>query len=248
VSCRDSGPTPVFNGPRRHKVVALTFDDGPSEYTPQILSILRRAHVQGTFFELGDQIIGREDMSRTLLASHEELANHSLRHEYKPSRASMETTSRRIDAATGFKPCLFRPPYGAYDSRVVGDARSLGMTTVNWDVDPTDWTNPGSDAIYQRVVTHVRPGSIVLMHDGGGNRSQTVAALPRIIKNLKGRGYRFATVSELLGQRTVWEPVKPKASKRRSAISRSPLPSRPGEFKPPRRFRAAKNPHGLGRE
>jgi peptidoglycan/xylan/chitin deacetylase (PgdA/CDA1 family) len=159
----------------------------------------------------------------------------------------MAITSNRIKEATGFRPCLFRPPYGAYDSRVVSDARSLGMTTVNWDVDPTDWTTPGSEAIYQRVVSHVQPGSIVLMHDGGGNRSQTVAALPRIIQNLKGRGYHFSTVSQMLGQRTIWEPVSRKAVKRRRAISRDTRSMRRSQFEPPERFRVA-DTHGLGRE
>jgi peptidoglycan/xylan/chitin deacetylase (PgdA/CDA1 family) len=156
----------------------------------------------------------------------------------------MAATSNRINAVTGFRPCLFRPPGGAYDSRVVSDARSLGMTTVNWDVDPIDWSTPGSDAIYQRVVSHVQPGSIVLMHDGGGNRSQTVAALPRIIQNLKGRGYHFSTVSQMLGQRTIWEPVSRKASKRRRAISRDTRDMKPGQFEPAKRFRA-EDMHGL---
>ena len=248
VSCRDAGPTPVFHGGRRRKEVALTFDDGPSPYTPKILSVLRKRNVRGTFFEVGDQLVGREGKARTLLAAGQELANHSLRHEYKPSRASMATTSDRIKAATGFRPCLFRPPYGSYDSRVVGDAKDLGMTTVNWDVDPADWTTPGSDAIYQRVVSRVQPGSIVLLHDGGGNRSQTVAALPRIIQNLSERGYHFSTVSQILGQRTIWEPVSRRAAQRQRSVSRSPLPPRPGEFKPPQRFRAVDNPRGLSRE
>jgi peptidoglycan/xylan/chitin deacetylase (PgdA/CDA1 family) len=244
VRCRDSSPSPVTNGPRSRKTVALTFDDGPSPYTPNIFSILRRYNVPGTFFQIGSQIVGREQLDQDLLAGGEELANHSLHHETKPGRSSMAATSNRINAATGFRPCLFRPPGGAYDSRVVSDARSLGMTTVNWDVDPVDWSTPGSDAIYQRVVSHVQPGSIVLMHDGGGNRSQTVAALPRIIQNLKGRGYHFSTVSQMLGQRTIWEPVSRKASKRRRAISRDTRDMKPGQFEPPKRFRA-EDMHGL---
>ncbi|MEJ7872083.1 MAG: polysaccharide deacetylase family protein, partial [Rubrobacteraceae bacterium] len=248
VRCRDTSRSPVLHGPRGRKTVALTFDDGPSDYTPEILSVLRRYNASGTFFQVGDQVVGREPLAQDLLASGQELANHSLRHEYKPSYSSMATTSHRIKAATGFRPCVFRPPYGAYDSRVVGDARSLGMTTVNWDVDPMDWTTPGSDVIYQRVVSNVQPGSIVLMHDGGGNRSQTVAALPRIIQNLKGRGYHFSTVSQMLGQRTIWEPVSRKALKRRRTISRDTLPMRQAHFEPPKRFSVADNKRGLGRE
>jgi peptidoglycan-N-acetylglucosamine deacetylase len=77
---------------------------------------------------------------------------------------------------------------------------------VTWDVDPTDWSTPGSEAIYSRVVGAVQPGSIVLMHDGGGPRGETLAALPRIIETLRGRGYRFATVTELLGHRMIYRP------------------------------------------
>jgi peptidoglycan/xylan/chitin deacetylase (PgdA/CDA1 family) len=119
----------------------------------------------------------------------------------------MAATSDAIRSATGFEPCLFRPPGGAYDSRVVSDASSLGMTTVIWDVDPKDWSRPGTGAIYSRVVDNTRPGSIVLMHDGGGDRSQTVAALPHIIKTLGDRGYRFVTVTKLLHNRLIWGPV-----------------------------------------
>ena len=81
------------------------------------------------------------------------------------------------------------------------------MSTVVWDVDPRDWSTPGAGAIYSRVVSATRPGSIVLMHDGGGNRSETVAALPNIIHTLRGRGYSFVTVSKLLHQRTIWGEV-----------------------------------------
>ncbi len=207
IGCRDRGPSPVLHGSRSRKQVALTFDDGPSAYTPKILDVLRRKHALGTFFDVGAAIPGEENLLRSILRGGHELANHSLAHELMPSRASMAVTTARIEEASGFRPCLFRPPYGAYDSRVVDDASSLDMTTVNWDVDPQDWTTPGSEAIYQRVVSKTRPGSIVLMHDGGGNRSQTVAALPRIIKKLRHRGYRFTTVSRLLGQRVTWGPV-----------------------------------------
>jgi peptidoglycan/xylan/chitin deacetylase (PgdA/CDA1 family) len=82
------------------------------------------------------------------------------------------------------------------------------MTTVIWNVDPRDWSTPGSDAIYSRVVSAARPGAIVVMHDGGGNRSQTVAALPRIIRTLHGRSYHLVTVSRLLHQRTIWGEVR----------------------------------------
>jgi peptidoglycan/xylan/chitin deacetylase (PgdA/CDA1 family) len=134
----------------------------------------------------------------------DEIGNHSYHHENDPSRSSMAATNSAIRRVTGFEPCLFRPPGGAFNSRVVGDAHALGMTTIIWNVDPRDWSTPGSSAIYSRVVSAARPGAIVVMHDGGGNRSETVAALPHIIKALRSRGYRMVTVSKLLGQRTIW--------------------------------------------
>lgn len=206
VGCTD-GPSPVRNGSRGRKRIALTFDDGPSGYTPKILKILKREHAKGTFFEAGAQVPGLASTSRSVIESGNELGNHSMHHESHPGSASMAETSRRIRKATGFTPCLFRPPGGGFDSRVLGDARRLGMATVIWDVDPTDWSTPGAGAIYSRVVGATRPGSIVLMHDGGGNRSQTVAALPQIIHTLRGRGYSFVTVTKLLRQRTIWGEV-----------------------------------------
>jgi peptidoglycan/xylan/chitin deacetylase (PgdA/CDA1 family) len=208
VGCRDKGKHVVFNGSRSRKVVALTFDDGPWSYTSHILRILEDKHAKGTFFEIGQQVPGRyASVMRKIVADGDELADHSLHHENYPSKASMAETQRRIKAVTHFKPCLFRPPGGAYDSRVVNDAASLGMTTVIWDVDTVDWSRPGAGTIYSRAVGDARPGSIILMHDGGGDRSQTVAALPRIIRTLRSRGYKFATVSGLLGQPLIWRPV-----------------------------------------
>jgi peptidoglycan-N-acetylglucosamine deacetylase len=207
VGCKDSGPSPVFNGSGRHKRVALTFDDGPSDYTPQIQKILEHEHAKATFFEIGQEVPGRTSASRAIIEAGDELGNHSLHHENKPGSASMAATQERIRSATGFEPCLFRPPSGNFDSRVVSDARGLGMTTVIWDVDPADWATPGTGAIYSRVVSHTRPGSIVIMHDGGGNRSETVAALPHIIHTLRERGYNFVTVSKLLHQRMIVRPV-----------------------------------------
>lgn len=208
VGCTHGPPNPAFHGSRRRKRIALTFDDGPSAYTPKVLKILQREHAKGTFFEIGAQVPAHAAEARAIVEAGDELGNHSLHHETRPGGASLRETSRRIKRASGFVPCLFRPPGGAFDSRVVSDARSLGMSTVIWDVDPRDWSTPGSGAIYSRVVRATRPGSIVLMHDGGGNRSQTVAALPRIIHTLRRRGYRFVTVTRLLRQRTIWGEVR----------------------------------------
>jgi len=206
VGCTGGGAGFVTNGPRDRKVVALTFDDGPSDYTDDFLGVLREKEVRGTFFEVGQVMPGREEVMREILAQGSELADHTMDHVELPGYAQIAGAAARIRAYTHFQPCLFRPPGGAVNGEVVATAGSLGMRTVNWDVDPRDWSTPGTAAIYAGIVSHVRPGSIVLMHDGGGPRGETLAALPQIIDTLRGRGYRFVTVTELLGGRILYRP------------------------------------------
>jgi peptidoglycan-N-acetylglucosamine deacetylase len=206
IGCKRGGNPLRYSGPSGKKVVALTFDDGPSTYTPQVIRILVQQKVKGTFFMLGQNIPGNERDLQRELAWGFELGNHSFNHPQYPSSGQLSTTQARIKRASGYTPCVFRPPYGAVNRALVGRARAQGMMTIVWDVDPQDWARPGSGAIYSRVVGNVRPGSIVLMHDGGGPRNQTVAALPNIIRTLRARGYEFATVSELLGHKFIYAP------------------------------------------
>jgi peptidoglycan/xylan/chitin deacetylase (PgdA/CDA1 family) len=206
VGCTGGGAGFVTNGPRERKVVALTFDDGPSDYTDDFLEVLREKDVRGTFFEVGQVMPGREEVMREILAQGSELADHTMDHVELPGYSQIAGAAARIRAYTHFQPCLFRPPGGAVDAGVIATAGGLGMLTVNWDVDPRDWSLPGTGAIYSAIVSHVRPGSIVLMHDGGGPRSETLAALPQIIDTLRGRGYGFVTVTELLGGRILYRP------------------------------------------
>jgi peptidoglycan/xylan/chitin deacetylase (PgdA/CDA1 family) len=107
-------------------------------------------------------------------------------------------------ATGGFQPCLFRAPYGAVSSGLTSEARSLGFTTIQWDIDPRDWARPGTDAIYQNVVQNAHDGAIVIQHDGGGDRSETLAALPREIDTLRRAGYRFVTVTQMLGYQLLY--------------------------------------------
>jgi peptidoglycan/xylan/chitin deacetylase (PgdA/CDA1 family) len=206
VGCTGGGAGLVTNGSRDRRVVALTFDDGPSEYTPEFLQVLRQKEVHATFFEIGQEMPGREDVMRQILAAGNELGDHTMNHVEYPGYDQIAGAAARIEDYTHFKPCLFRPPGGAVNAGVVATAGSLGMRTITWDVDPRDWSLPGSGAIYSNVVSHAQPGSIVLMHDGGGPRSETLDALPQVIDALRARGYRFATVSELLGYRIVYRP------------------------------------------
>ncbi len=206
VGCSGGGGGLLTNGPRDRRAVALTFDDGPSEYTPGFLDVLREKGAVGTFFEVGQETAGREDTMRRILAEGSEIGDHTMNHVEYPGYSQIAGAASLIEADTHFRPCLFRPPGGAVDASVVATAGSLGMRTIDWDVDPMDWATPGSAAVYSRVVGAARAGSIILMHDGGGDRSGTLAALPGIIDTLRARGYKLETVTQLLGYRLLYRP------------------------------------------
>ena len=205
MGCKAGGSSYRTNGPRDRKVVALTFDDGPFPLTPKFYDVLEREQVPGTFFLIGEQIRGKGALLKRALRDGFALGDHTWTHANVagdgPAAARQITLTRdAIRRATGgYTTCLFRAPGGAVSGSLISEARGLGMNTIEWDVDPTDWSTPGTGAIYSRVISHTRPGSIILMHDGGGPRGQTLAALPRIISSLRARGYKFATVPDLLG-------------------------------------------------
>jgi peptidoglycan/xylan/chitin deacetylase (PgdA/CDA1 family) len=201
VGCTSRPGAVAANGPRSRNEVALTFDDGPSlMQTPAILATLERLHARATFFEEGDHVQGREALMRQILAAGDEIGNHSFDHPLDPGYGELAATDRRIRAATGFEPCLFRPPYGLLDARVAAAALRNRLATVLWDVNSQDDRHPGAAAIRANVLSLAQPGSIVLMHDGG-HHPQTVRALPGVIRGLRARGFRFVTVTELLGGR-----------------------------------------------
>lgn len=207
VGCTGGNGQLVRSGPGGRKRVALTFDDGPSDYTPQVLHILKRKNATATFFMLGQQVVRYPATARRVLALGHEIGNHSYDHDLLPSGSNIRHANRNIIRTTRFRPCLFRPPYGAVSSSLVASARAARMKVINWDVDTTDWKLPGAGYIRSHVLGSARSGSIVLMHDGGGPRSQTVEALPGIIDGLRNRGYRLVTVSQLLGNRMIYRPV-----------------------------------------
>jgi peptidoglycan/xylan/chitin deacetylase (PgdA/CDA1 family) len=166
--------------------------------------MLRANGAVATFFMIGEQIGSRYRATlHAELSYGDALGDHTYTHpDLVTSGDVREQLSHTIDAIrafSGYTPCVFRPPYGAYNSAVIQTAASLGLATVTWNVDPSDYTLPGSAAIRARVLAQVRPGSIVISHDGGGPRAQTLAAYPGIIRALRARGYRFVTIPQLLG-------------------------------------------------
>jgi peptidoglycan/xylan/chitin deacetylase (PgdA/CDA1 family) len=206
VGCTGGSAGLDTNGPRDRPVVALSFDDGPSEYTERFLDVLREKEVPATFFEVGQEMPGREAVMRRILAEGDELGDHTMNHVEFPGYEQIAGAAARIRQYTHFQPCLFRPPGGALNESVIATAGSLGMRTITWDVDPRDWSLPGSGAIYSNIVANAQNGSIILMHDGGGPRDETLAALPQVIDALRSRGFGFATVSELLGYELIYRP------------------------------------------
>ncbi|MEV0717406.1 polysaccharide deacetylase family protein [Asanoa sp. NPDC050611] len=178
------------------KTVALTFDDGPHPtWTPQVLDRLKAAHVKATFCVVGTQVKKYPALVRRIVREGHTLCNHTWNHELdlgtKPVatiRSNLLATSREIrKAVPNAKISYFRHPGGKWTANAVKVAQSLGMQPLDWDVDPRDWEITDAKLIGSRVIGHARPGSIILMHDGGGDRKGTLSACPNVIKNLKGR-------------------------------------------------------------
>jgi peptidoglycan-N-acetylglucosamine deacetylase len=213
-------PVPVLKHPATDKgrpiervqapgVVALTFDDGPDpQWTPRILDILRRNHVPATFFVIGIEAQKYPALLRAEAAEGNVVGNHTYSHQNLENlpgwRAETEMVGGAavIESIIGSKPVLFRPPYGAGDRKGSDPgadalAARLHDHVVDWNDDPNDWTRPGTAEITKRVLDGATSRTVVLLHDGGGNRSQTVDALPDIIAGFRDRGFLFTTVDGL---------------------------------------------------
>lgn len=216
VGCAPSGPSLVYSGPSNVREVALSFDDGPWDDPPTIdfLKVLEREHAVATFFEIGDQIPTFDPtgvVERRMLADGDMIGDHTWTHpdmvalSAAAQSSELEQTADAIRHATGFSPCLWRPPYGDQDASLVALARSLGMLTIMWDDDPRDWALPGTGAIYEVAISEARNGAIFEEHFGGGPRNETLDALPQEIDTLRARGYKFVTVAQMLGLRLIYK-------------------------------------------
>jgi peptidoglycan/xylan/chitin deacetylase (PgdA/CDA1 family) len=191
-------------GGGRARDVALTFDDGPGPYTPGVLSVLEKMHVRATFFVIGRMLryfgssTVREIEDGDVIGDHTEnhpmLAQLSAHDQYE----ELFEQIARVELLGGKRPTLFRPPYGSFDATTFKQLHRLHLLMTLWSVDTDDYQQPGVSVIVQRALEGVRPGEIILLHDAGGVRTQTIEALPSIIKALRGKGYDLVTVPKLL--------------------------------------------------
>ena len=182
------------------KAIALTIDDGPDPvYTPQVLRVLRKYNVTATFSMIGEHVAAYPQLARTVAEAGHKICNHTWTHSdlvgmRVPSvRDELTRASDAIHAATGVHPVLFRAPYGAWSRAVIRQCERMKMVPLDWSVDPRDWARPGVRKIVRNIMTNTQPGSIILEHDGGGNRSETVEALRIVLPRLLDEGYHFET-------------------------------------------------------
>ncbi|MEO8204589.1 MAG: polysaccharide deacetylase family protein [Chthoniobacterales bacterium] len=184
-------------------VIAITFDDGPAaKLTPQLLDLLKEHNIKATFFVLGQMVEQNPDILRRAAAEGHEIASHTWDHKAlnrisaEAVASELSRTTQIITEVTGKKPTLMRPPYGAtnpaLNKRIYEE---FGQKVILWSVDPFDWKNPGSAVITSRILSQTQPGGIILSHD---IHAGTIKAMPDTLDQLKAKGYRFVTVSELL--------------------------------------------------
>jgi peptidoglycan/xylan/chitin deacetylase (PgdA/CDA1 family) len=188
----------------QHKEVALTFDDGPGPYTPQVLSVLARENVPATFFEVGVLQRYFGDSTRQIVGLGDPIGDHTLSHAPMSHLSAADQQAQLLGQTSVIEkygapfPRLFRPPYGYWNRTTLALLHKYRMLMILWTIDTEDYKLPGTASIIHKVVSGARPGAIFLMHDAGGNRSETVAALPTIIHDLRARGYKLVTVPKLL--------------------------------------------------
>jgi peptidoglycan-N-acetylglucosamine deacetylase len=196
-------PAIKAGGTRGHEL-ALTFDDGPGPYTQQLVGVLNALHVQATFFAIGEQ--ERYFSAGTLaeLRAGDVVGDHTETHPMMALLSAHEQHEElfeqilRIQLLGGPTPRLFRPPYGSFNATTFSQLRGLHLLMVLWSDDTSDYAKPGVAAIVQRALAGAYPGAIILMHDGGGDRSETIAALPAIVRGLRKRGLQPVTIPRLM--------------------------------------------------
>lgn len=198
-----ASPKPAKVNCKKDKCIALTYDDGPSEYTPKLLKTLAKYDAKATFFLIGPSATALSDVVEDQVAQGMEIGNHTTQHKALsqiPSaqvKTELSNTQKRIHKITGEYPTVMRPPYGARSNSVDKIAGKQGLAVINWDTSPVDWENKSSTKVADIVIREASRNQIVLMHD---THPWTVKAAPRIYQELSKQGYKFVTVSELLGK------------------------------------------------
>lgn len=191
----------------KEKMIALTFDDGPSPtFTPHILDILKEQNAHGTFFTIAKEVEKYPAIIQRMVYEGNEIANHTYGHEYmnkfskEDIRQELKLAEEVIQKVSGIRPKLFRPPGGYYNKDIVEVSKEQGYKVIiwSWEQQSGDWANPGTETIISRVLKNAASGNIVVFHDRGGDRYQTVQALTPIIEGLKQKGFKLVTVSEML--------------------------------------------------
>lgn len=190
------------------KLIALTFDDGPAlKFTPKVIEILKRYKIRATFFVCGEQVGYNKDIVKQLSSEGHEIANHSYSHPNLYKRKDLRgkafvkeviRTSALIEEVTMIKPVFFRAPYNYAGKETVEVVNKAGLIYVSWTFSVRDWEKPSPQVMLNIFLKNLQPGSIVLLHDGGGDRSNTLTVLPMIIEAARKKGYKFVTLGELL--------------------------------------------------
>jgi peptidoglycan/xylan/chitin deacetylase (PgdA/CDA1 family) len=200
AAARGGGNRPMYYIDDGRKAIALTIDDGPSPvYTPQLLRLLNKYKVSATFSMIGANVAAHPALAREVADAGHMIVNHTWTHANLAALApaavqdQMSRASDAIHRATGTAPGMFRAPYGAWSPAVLKRCQQMRLAPLDWSVDPRDWARPGVGAIVTNIMRNTRTGSIILEHDGGGDRSQTVAALSAVLPRLLAAGFRFRT-------------------------------------------------------
>jgi peptidoglycan/xylan/chitin deacetylase (PgdA/CDA1 family) len=194
----------VREGNRRGHDVALTFDDGPGPYTPGVLSVLERFHVHATFFVVGKMLEYFSSSAVREIEDGDVIGNHTEEHpalaqlSAHDQREQLSEQSARVELVGGRRPVLFRPPYGSFNQTTLRELKAEHLLMVVWSTDTDDFRQPGVETIVANALQGAHPGAIILMHDAGGGREQTIAALPQIIRGIQAKGLRLVTLPELL--------------------------------------------------
>ncbi|MFD2444265.1 polysaccharide deacetylase family protein [Bacillus sp. CGMCC 1.16607] len=197
----------IWDVKTKEKLIAITFDDGPDPiYTPQILNTLKKYDAKATFYVIGAEAERFPDIIKREVLEGHELGYHTYRHYFKDNfnktklKNELKHTSNVLKKISGYSPATFRPIAGYYDEQIVNTAVESGYKVIlwSWHQDTKDWKKPGIQTIVRNMVSDKRPGDIIIFHDAGGDRSQTVKALENILETLYKDGYRCVTVSEML--------------------------------------------------